>query len=529
MTAPRPASPWAAAMQAGAGSRIPELAGTGEEIPSLDLLREALRGPQTPLPAPRSVRAAALRVQDLAHAEHFAEALYLARRFEEMDAHPADRVALLRAHLAAAIGAQDPSAARDLVPDLVRTIARAGAPAQARATADVLGEHLGEHLGDDRAPTAAASAPAPAHGRRRGRVAALSPGLLAVVRCLELPRPSELRREMRSLHAALTALPDLEDPLVEDPGPLLAARYAQDLEAVGSTAEATRLALDVLDEVAHLQARPGGFADISRAEVSAHAVLARTLAEERPRAAVGHSLAALQGLREVEDPPLRVGLITDLLRALVRGDLQDHATFTAGRLASLTRTLPHDAQRIEPLLAVGAQRVAARRFDAAEVVLREAQRLSTSTRDRRSRFEASRLLARLHHEQGQGPEALDQLRRAAADARWVADDLLTPSRERPALVGAELDAEALAMRHALDLERPDQAASAARAIVRRVRTETEAGTLPAPLLWDHEVDARTGALLATGLQVARTSDPSAPRPPRTSRRPMRSAIGRRRT
>jgi hypothetical protein len=492
-------------------------------------LREALRGPETPLPPPRDVRGAAVRVRDLVHAERFAEALYIAERFRAVPAAPAERLELLRAQLAASLAAHDRLAGegplsrkdllalQELVRDLVQTIEDAGAPEQASATLEVLGAHLrgvADGPSDRRAPASAApsdssaqvrtSARATAHGRHRSRrdEDEIPPGLLAVVGCLELPRPTAVDVEQRALREALVALPELQVTLVDDPGPLLAVRYAQDLEAIGWLPEATRLALDVLDEVSRLEAREGGFADAARVVVSAHAVLARTLLEENPLAAVGHALAALEGLREVEDPPLRVGLITELLRALVRCDLQDQATFTASRLASLARTLPHEEQRVEPLLVVGAQRVAARRYDGALVALREVQSLSEQLRDRRSRLEATRLLARLHHEQGQGLEALGQLRLAAADARWVADDLFTPLAERPRFIRAELDAEALVLRHALDLGRAEDAAAASREVVRRVRSERGTGSLPDALLWDHEADARIGAMIAEGLRAA---------------------------
>ncbi|UQN28444.1 hypothetical protein [Brachybacterium kimchii] len=555
MTAPRSASSGTGTAHPGdgAGGRVPDLAAVPVQVPSMARLREALRGPETPLPPPRGVREAAVRVRDLVHAERFAEALYVAERFRSVPAPPSERLELLRAQLTAALAAhdergahgergahdgrgahegragqgdlaahddragqgptspQDLVALQELVRDMVRTIEDAGAPEQASATLEVLGAHLRRLAAapsDSSASATAASAAAPAgasaHGRHRRRRDgdAIPPGLLAVVGCLELPRPGAVDVEQRALREALVALPELQVALVDDPGPLLAVRYAQDLEAIGWLPEATRLALDVLDEASRLEAREGGFADAARVVVSAHAVLARTLLEENPLAAVGHALAALEGLREVEDPPLRVGLITELLRALVRCDLQDQATFTAGRLASLTRTLPHDEQRIEPLLAVGAQRVAARRYDGAMVALGEVQSLSAQLRDRRSRLEATRLLARLHHEQGQGLEALDQLRLAAADARWVADDLFTPLAERPRFIRAELDAEALVLRHALDLGRPAEAAAASREVVRRVRSERGTGSLPDALLWDHEADARIGAMIAEGLRAA---------------------------
>ncbi|PWH06156.1 hypothetical protein DEO23_10160 [Brachybacterium endophyticum] len=508
----------AAGAEAGTAA-LPQSTGPGGAIPSLAQLREALRGPESPLPAPRTADEAAARVRDRTASGDLSGALRVARVFAALPGTDEARRELLRARLAAHRAANDDGSARALARELVTSIDRAGSPLQARASAEVFAEHLrpAPDGSDEERQAPSASG---ARGRRRAEQTAIPEGLLAIVRCVELPRPSHLsrisdpsgishpsraaesRQELTRLQEALQALPAHTQDLVDTPGPLLGVRLGQCLEAAGREDDALRLCRDVLDEVAHLQAREGGFVDAARVVMTAHAVLARVLASRDPIAAVGHSLTALDGMHEVEDLSLRVRLITDLLRALVMSDLQDQASFAAGRLASFARTLPSAEQKVEPLLAVGAQRVAARRYDAAEVVLGEARRASTEAGDRRGRLEATRLLARSHHEQGHGREALAHLRRTAADARWVADDLLTPTLERPLYVRTELDAEALALRHALDLATPVEAAAAARAIVRRVRIEDRAGTMPAPLLWDHGVDARIGALIAEGIRLA---------------------------
>src|SRR5699024_11530169 len=112
-------------------------------------------------------------------------------------------------------------------------------------------------------------------------------------------------------------------------------------------------------------ARAAGRADPrphpQRLATAAHAVLARTLGIERPLQAVHHALEALDAMPGIEDPPLRIGRITSLLQALMAAGATREASFTAGRLASLQRTLGRDAPRIAPPLAEPAPRAQAGR------------------------------------------------------------------------------------------------------------------------------------------------------------------------
>src|SRR5690625_7571066 len=58
------------------------------------------------------------------------------------------------------------------------------------------------------------------------------------------------------------------------------------------------------------------------------------------------------------------------------------ASFTAGRLVSLQRTLRRDSLRIAPLLAVATQRMHAGRYEAAMVPLEQARAIARAQRDR---------------------------------------------------------------------------------------------------------------------------------------------------
>ena len=215
-----------------------------------------------------------------------------------------------------------------------------------------------------------------------------------------------------------------------------------------------------------------------------------------------HALEALEALHEIEDPPLRIGLITALLQALMAAGAIRHASFTAGRLASLQRSLGPDSLRIAPLLAVAAQRVQAERYDAAQVPLEQARAIAREQRDHEALMEASRLAASIHERRGDHAASLLELRQLASHARWLADDLATPAAAQGELIRTELEANALMLRRALDLGRLDPVAAAVRAIERRTRADGGA-PLPAELLWDHRVDARVGLFIATGDALAR--------------------------
>src|SRR5690625_5470959 len=111
--------------------------------------------------------------------------------------------------------------------------------------------------------------------------------------------------------------------------------------------------------------QPVAGADPERLATAAHAVLARTLGTSHPLQAIGHALDALETIHGVDDPPLRIGLITDLLRALMQAGATAQASSTAGRLVSLQRTRRRDSLRIAPLLAVATQRMPAGPYGAA--------------------------------------------------------------------------------------------------------------------------------------------------------------------
>ncbi|MFC7455994.1 hypothetical protein ACFQS2_02195 [Brachybacterium sp. GCM10030267] len=495
---------------------VPEPGGRRDQAgpPGMEELRVALRPPELPLPFPRSVLEAAHRVGDLVHAERYRDARALAEEFRTAPAEPGDRLALLRAALRGAVLMGDADAVDRDAADMVSVLHRSGFAEQAQATVAVLLER-----GPVRSRSAAATkaavdgAGSAARGRRRGQRAEPPPELLAVVRGLEqtsLPGADEARgaadprRAVTRLRAALKALPAVREKVLGDPDKELRLRMAQALEAVGDPAGATTHALDVLEVLDQEAAEAGGpLPDPARIATSAHAVLARTLGIEHPLHAARHALDALETLHEVEDPPLRIGLITDLLRALMAAGATAQASFTAGRLASLQRSLQRDALRTGPLLAVAAQRIAAERYEAAWVPLEQARRIADQQRDHRRALEASRLAASIHERTGDHAAALQELRRVASEARWLADDLATPRAERARMIRTELEAHALVLRRALDLGRTAVADEVAGAIERRARPEGGRPLLPPELLWDHRVDARVGRFIAVGTALAR--------------------------
>lgn len=492
-------------MVAGA-DRVPELAGWNDQafVPDMDELRVALRPPELPLPAPRTLLEAAHRVRDLTHAERLREASALAAAASELPGTAADAAQLAAAHLTvlAAIGTDeqiDQAAA-----ELAGATRRAGHGAQAEAVVSVLAERGVVRL------------PQPRRGRRHLQDAGIAPELLAVVRALDLPThvrrgrdadadaaqveaTEDPRRRLREVRAALDALESVRDQVLGDVRPVLELRCAQALEALGRGSQAVTAALDALEHLEEQQEHAG---DPHRVAVAARAVLARTLSASRPAEAVRHAVDALGMLHHTEDPPLRIGIITDLLNALVATGLEPHTSFTAGRLASLQRALRRDDLRIAPLLAVAAQRLRAQRPEAAEAVLAEVRRIARDLRDRHASLETARLAAMAREARGDARGALAQLRQVAADAHWLCDDLATPASQRGGLLRTELEAQALVMRRALDLGQTSLARSAARAVERRTRPDGGRPLLSAPLLWDHRVDARIGELVAVAAALA---------------------------
>lgn len=504
--------------------------------PQLDDLRVALRPPELPAPTPHDALSAAHRVMDLLHAEQYRDAVRVAEvhlertREQTGPTAPEDRLELLRARLVATVMIGGAEACEQAAADLVGHLRRTGHRAQAAATATVLLEHVPHWRGEVRSAAAPSAVPVSeqptsAPGRRRGSRTAVSPELLAVVRGLQSPllrgrvdraggalEPSQRwggndpRIEVRLLGAALQSLPAVREELLGDPRPLLTIRLAQAYEGIGDLATATSLALDVLEGMEQLEVAGEAVPDPQRARTSAHALLARTLGQTHPVLAAHHAVDALLSLRTVDDPPLRIGLITDLLNALMAAGLTAHASFTAGRLLSLQRTLKRDAHRTAPLLAVAAQRISAERYDAAWVPLEQARLIGRQERDRRCGLEAARLAASIHERTGDLRGSLVELRQVAADAHWLADDLATSAPERSRLVLAELQAQSLVMRRAMDLEQTGLALSAAAAIERRTRDDGGRPVLPAETLWDHRVDALVGRFIAVAAAAGRGED-----------------------
>lgn len=488
------------------------------ELPELYELREALRPPDLPLPAPTGVLEAAHRVSDLVHAERYREAHALVETFGARDAPPADRIALLRAGLTGVSLTGDPEGFERTAAEMITLLRTAGHHAQADATTTVLIQRdQRSHRPRGAAVKAAATSPPVPRGRRRGARAEAPVELVAVVQGLELVAlqdsadPSRAGLDpawaARRLRAALQALPTVHEQVLGDPEPLLRARLAQALEGAGDTVGATTQALDVLELIEQREVeQQAPIADPQRVATSAHAVLARTLGTQYPLQAISHALDALGALHDIDDPPLRVGLITDLLQALMSAGATPQASFTAGRLLSLQRTLRRDSLRTAPLLAVATQRLHAERYDAARVPLEQARAIARDQRDRYATLEAARLAASIHDRTANHRAALVELQLMAADARWLADDLATPAPQRAVLVRTELEAQAMVMRRALDLGETALAQSAAQAVERRTRPEGGRPLLPAQLLWDHRVDARVGRFIAVGAALGRGED-----------------------
>ncbi|MGY5765724.1 hypothetical protein ACXET9_11035 [Brachybacterium sp. DNPG3] len=429
-------------------------------------------------------------------------------------------VDLLRARMRAIAAMGEETLAAEALYDLLGALRRCGHVLQAEATATALLEHSAPA---DSAHRRRASSP----GRRRAATSEMPPALMAVVRALDSPAPGTDGAESlhdavpsaggfavrgrplaggvdpadaaRVLSSALAALPEVRHLILGDVEPLLRMRLAQALEASGRRRAAITAALDVLELLENAEATTGREVDPDRAGIAARAVLARTLGVEHPLEAVHHALDALLQMSRIDDPPLRIGLITDLLKALVGAGLESLASFTAGRLASLQRTLDRDELRVAPLLAVATQRIGAERYDAAEVALDQVRRIADDLRDRYSTLEVARLTASIHDRRGESREAMMQLEKVANDAQWLCEDLGTPSSARGGLLRIELDARALVMRRALDLGETARARGAAAAIERRTGLEVaRAMTVPEHVLWDHRADARIGALVAVG-------------------------------
>ena len=496
------------------------------ELPDGEQLRQALRPAALPLPTPRTAAEIAERLHDLLGAGQNQAARDLAARTlatralaepprdAAADGAAADRLDLARALVRVADASNKPEMLQQAAGQYVSLLRRGGHRAQAAATAQVLQEML-TPVGPTAATRAALaqqtppdSAPSSARGRRRAAPVAVDPGLLAVARALApLPGADDPARLLARTRAALSALPEVREQLAADPEAELRLRLAQALEGCGDDAAATSAALDVLD----LLETPGETApsDPQHLAAAARALLARTLGLSHPTLAAQHAVTALLTLSAVEDPPLRIGLITSLLRALLAADAQREASFTAGRLISLQRTLQQEPLRVAPLLAVATQRLQAERYEAAWVPLEQAREIATRHRDHRGLLEAARLGASLREREQDQAGSLRELQRLAREARWLADDLATARAEQPELVRLELQSSSLALRRALDLGQRGVVSRCVRAIERRTAPGAGWTGLPPELLWDHRVDARAGALIAAGEELRETADDEA--------------------
>jgi hypothetical protein len=495
------------------------LPGDGPTPPSLDDLRGALRSPQVPLASPATVRDAAERILDLMREDRLAEADALVRRAERTgldDGSDPGRIAYARSVAALALRGTDVQAQQHAFARYVDLLTDAGYPLQARASAQVLGERA-EHL--DGAGTGSSGSPRRADSPRRAGSAhrhlrapsgpQLPPEMLEVVAADHVPvdpdAPAD--REVDRLRSALAALPAVRDSLATDPREVLTVRLAEAMRAAGRTEDATACAFDVLDLETDRWVGAGRRAGDPRPEAPgrpsarAHAVLAEILVTRSPLEAADHAVQALRDLTAVDDPQWRVRLVTALLDALRSAGLFAQADFTAGRLLALQRHLPQAEDRVRPLLAVVRHRIATRQDEAALSTLDEVRRIADVTHDRGIRIAAARERARLEREREDWPAQILALQGLAEDARWLVDDLATPDGQRERLARDELDAQALVMRYSLELGGYEDAHLAARAMIRRTRPDQGLDGLGAALLWDHEVDARVGDLIATGMRL----------------------------
>src|SRR5699024_10007165 len=84
--------------------------------------------------------------------------------------------------------------------------------------------------------------------------------------------------------------------------------------------------------------------------------------------------------------------------------------------------------------------------------------------------------------------------------------------------------QALVMRRAMDLQQWSVARTAAEEIRRRTRPEGGHAPLPAPLLWDHRVDATVAMFLMTGAALLRGEDGASPAGYQAARREAMLAI-----
>ncbi|MCS6711588.1 hypothetical protein JSY14_05940 [Brachybacterium sp. EF45031] len=505
-------------------SSLPWVPATGAALAEEDL-RLALRPAQLPLPFPRGPLGVAQRLRDLLGAGRPERALAMLHRTAQVQGTPAEEVALWSARGLVLDAADRPERAVEARAALLRAWQELGAADLAAALGGVYLDGLtaapqseGRDPSTDRggwrgrAETDAASA----RGRRRGQVA-ISEDLRILARGLVEPFIRERLGppvEAVRLEAALAALDRLRaGAAAAVPGvseAVLRARSAQVLLALGRDADAARQALDALEvleqevDAAEADGHPETLAPTLavRPALAARAVLARALLHDQPLAAAEQAVRALTAMGDVDNPTVRVALIDDLVTALMAAGRVSQATYAAGRLASLQRTLPREQDRTGALLTVAAQRLSVGRIEAADGALREVQRILREHPDRRTALTSARLTASARQQQRRPAEAAAAHREAARQARRLVDDLSTPVAERPGLFRLELGEESMALRQALDAQEWGRAERSAALILRRADPATGPGLLEAGQVWEHRVDAEVGAMLAAGLHAA---------------------------
>lgn len=476
------------------------------EVVTQEELRDALRPPDLPLPFPATVLEAAHRVIDLTSQGRLRAALAISESYAHEPAPLTERVELMRAHAAALRADRRADEARAVLREMVSLMAGAGY--RDHALAIVVLHRLAR-------PSAGHGSASSSRGGGRRRLvppASLSEvevdeAVLTVVRGLAHPVPSArshpdacvLEAEEGRMLSALHAFPEAGERILGAPEPLLRLRLAQVLQLQERHEEAVEQALIVLGDLEERE-RHEGEGDVERSGTAAHAILAASLRDEDPRAAAGHAVTALRAMHDVDDPVRRVDLICELVQDLVLGDLPGHAAYATRRLSSLMRTLPDPSLRVQPLHVIAAERIAAGRPEQAREPLAEAARQARSGRDHRSLLRIHRLAAEGLRREGKAHEALESLRRAAAEARYLSDDLGAGADDRETFLRAELGLRADALRLALGAERPKDAAVEAHEILWRLDRTGGLSVLPREELWEHEVDARVGAMIAAALQ-----------------------------
>lgn len=499
-----------------------------------EALRDALRPPDLPLPAPTTVLGAARRIHDLSALGRRREALAISAAFAHEPAPLTERVELLREHAAVLRADGREEDARAVLREMVMLIAGAGLQDHARAAHLVHGLGAGT-AGTDAEPPPAARAPVAPTGRRRlaapDRITEddVDEAVLVVVRGIAHPVPAagagldprQLEAEEGRMLSALAAYPEARAEILGDPEPLLRLRYAQVLQRQGRHEEASFQASAVLEELEAREDRDGTV-DVERSGTMAHAILAASLRPEDPAAAAAHAVAALRAMHDVDDPVRRIDLICELVEDLVVGGMAAEAAYASRRLASLLRTLPDPALRVRPLRTIAAERIAAGAPEAAREPLTEAARLARADRDHRSLLRIHRLGAEGLRREGRSSEALDALRRAASHARSLSDDLGAGPEDRRTFQRAELELRGDALRLALEADLPAQALAEAHEVLLRLDRTSWRPVLPRAELWEHEVDARVGAMIAASLTAVDPLGAEAP-----SNRAVRRARARR--